>query len=1166
MADYTRLIEFKVKDTELNRSVKKLSKTLDNIDKSLVEIDKKLGTLAKGKFKELTTAAEKAAKATEKINRSLKMPDILGFLRKWESLTKKVGGTAIKFGVLDTSIRAVTGAFGKQTGLVKAITRGHIDLAKVIKDSVTAHRGLAAAAIASGGAVYALAAGAPAVYNLGKSFRQLTYDITQVWKAAKQGGAGGVMSMFPKGSILGQWGRGQQIDGKKMSQAVKAAQGIYDAPASDLSQRSTLESRSKTLAHYKQEQKKINSLTWEHLKASARLGRAQQAYNIELTKTKLVQAAVTADIWLAQKAWQGVLGTLRGATGLLGGLLGGKAGGIGRAAGVIGISRTIELLVKQLDKVNIHFLDGIKGYAKWAARGTEAFTAINLAYTGLTKVLSGAQWVTGAVQGFIAFEKAAAQSIWGIERHMNNAFSMFGRLARELPQLASAVAMSMPQALGGMGLKGSPFGFMAEGSASESAAQFLSGGKVRGEEKRVGRFGPSRAQELNKQLQWQQQLLKNRNTTAQDYQKIQRAILRLENQITKEEVRRAKVRQETYRQMMGISPIGATVGTNVARSAASRAGSGFASWNKSVETGKIRADIEREKNLQKILRINKKLEASGKAQLSTWRFLSQKERDRLTSATALAAQRERETANPLMTGGRFVGRDVWSRYQRMQTGRSERRSRFNENLMLGAGFPLLFGGGVGSVAGGVLGAASNRSGKGFGAQILFSALGQQLDAFVVKIKEVGDAIRKPTENIESLIKVAGLTDTPLGNQIKQLEQLGLKASAAALATQSLTARLGKRGMANLEKFSEEWLKFANHMEIAKVKLMGFVAGPLSSMVSMLNKWEHAELNKQAATQALGEARKKFGRPNPFSLEFLTEGDKTKGERQTWTTNRQNEIFQNLIQGRNAPRIDAQNKITRVRDADVNVIRKKIKLEKDRLSISEHAFETRSQEIELERQTLEIIWQIGELEKMKEGFAKEQLRLKIEKLIAEKALGEAELANHKKVTEATQAWKQMNQVIRNDVTEGIKGLIKGTATWADMLSNVADKFLDIAINQAFYGNMMGKMGKGDQAGGIFGALAGFGASIFGGSPRKAAGGPVTGGNSYVVGERGPELFVPRSGGNIVPNNAMGNVTVNVDASGSAAQGDGPSSEQLGQLIGAAIQNELIRQKRPGGLLG
>lgn len=38
--------------------------------------------------------------------------------------------------------------------------------------------------------------------------------------------------------------------------------------------------------------------------------------------------------------------------------------------------------------------------------------------------------------------------------------------------------------------------------------------------------------------------------------------------------------------------------------------------------------------------------------------------------------------------------------------------------------------------------------------------------------------------------------------------------------------------------------------------------------------------------------------------------------------------------------------------------------------------------------------------------------------------------------------------------------------------------------------------------------------------KAAGGPVTGGSPYVVGERGPELFVPGRSGSIVPNHAMG----------------------------------------------
>jgi len=47
---------------------------------------------------------------------------------------------------------------------------------------------------------------------------------------------------------------------------------------------------------------------------------------------------------------------------------------------------------------------------------------------------------------------------------------------------------------------------------------------------------------------------------------------------------------------------------------------------------------------------------------------------------------------------------------------------------------------------------------------------------------------------------------------------------------------------------------------------------------------------------------------------------------------------------------------------------------------------------------------------------------------------------------------------------------------------------------------------------------------------AAGGPVAGGRPYLIGERGPELFVPGSNGNIVPNNAMGgnSYTINVNA--------------------------------------
>ena len=44
-------------------------------------------------------------------------------------------------------------------------------------------------------------------------------------------------------------------------------------------------------------------------------------------------------------------------------------------------------------------------------------------------------------------------------------------------------------------------------------------------------------------------------------------------------------------------------------------------------------------------------------------------------------------------------------------------------------------------------------------------------------------------------------------------------------------------------------------------------------------------------------------------------------------------------------------------------------------------------------------------------------------------------------------------------------------------------------------------------------------------RRAAGGPVSAGSTYLVGERGPELLrMGAQGGHVVPNDAMGGMTV------------------------------------------
>ena len=76
---------------------------------------------------------------------------------------------------------------------------------------------------------------------------------------------------------------------------------------------------------------------------------------------------------------------------------------------------------------------------------------------------------------------------------------------------------------------------------------------------------------------------------------------------------------------------------------------------------------------------------------------------------------------------------------------------------------------------------------------------------------------------------------------------------------------------------------------------------------------------------------------------------------------------------------------------------------------------------------------------------------------------------------------------------------------------------------------------------------------------------------LAGEAGPEGVLPlkrnKEGklGVIAQGGGVGNIVVNVDASGSSVEGDESSSRQLGELFAVAIQEELVNQKRPGGLL-
>jgi phage-related protein len=109
-----------------------------------------------------------------------------------------------------------------------------------------------------------------------------------------------------------------------------------------------------------------------------------------------------------------------------------------------------------------------------------------------------------------------------------------------------------------------------------------------------------------------------------------------------------------------------------------------------------------------------------------------------------------------------------------------------------------------------------------------------------------------------------------------------------------------------------------------------------------------------------------------------------------------------------------------------------------------------------------------------------------------------------------------------VEDSVKGVI-GSIKKGDFLGALQGVLSIISqiggiMNGGSSGGGLGGLGGGSSGGGIGGIIVGIASSIFGGA--RANGGPVSAGSAYLVGERGPELFTPRSSGMIHPNNDNG----------------------------------------------
>ena len=235
---------------------------------------------------------------------------------------------------------------------------------------------------------------------------------------------------------------------------------------------------------------------------------------------------------------------------------------------------------------------------------------------------------------------------------------------------------------------------------------------------------------------------------------------------------------------------------------------------------------------------------------------------------------------------------------------------------------------------------------------------------------------------------------------------------------------------------------------------------------------------------------------------------------------------------------------------------------------------------------------GNLEKAQKTLSndKAQYAIDLQRLDTLSAIEQQQL----RINQVTEQYGGIANAVGTAFSTSFKGIVDGSMTAREALASffqsVADAFLDMAaqiiqkwiamtiLNSILSlfpggGGLAKSGGSGFDMGGINNTgLGTFKASnSFANLGMRAAGGPVAGGTPYIVGEKGPELFMPGRSGTVIPNDALGgggstNVVVNVDASGNSnVQGDQAQAKQLGVVVSAAVQAELVKQQRPGGLL-
>ena len=445
------------------------------------------------------------------------------------------------------------------------------------------------------------------------------------------------------------------------------------------------------------------------------------------------------------------------------------------------------------------------------------------------------------------------------------------------------------------------------------------------------------------------------------------------------------------------------------------------------------------------------------------------------------------------------------------------------SALIGGGFPLLFGaGGLSSIMGGIAGGLGGAlaPGGGFAASIAATAFAAQIE----KVRAFRKEVRKLNEDVSSM----GIESEFSRKQIKDLAK-------------------------EFDITNQEAIKLA-----ATFKTFG--ADQTGTLLSAFGSREVFDsLSGLRDTESvLGKIQELSGNISEETRRQLLQTLATKGPLEA-----QLQLQQEIINVRRKAATDQS-----IKEFDFNAVFK------DSRGKFKKAFDTEKerQEFRLKKQK-EFNEEFDETNETAEELLENQIKINEQMQFLSEF--NAPTDQLRELMNPMRTVLDLSKEIKIGFEDSFKGIIRGTMSVSDafrsMLNRIADYFLDTAAQLLALQVQKGFLG-------FFSNMFNFN---LGGSPGNdiqntvglaANGGPVGMRKPYIVGERGPELFVPNQSGNIIPNHDLAgigggstNIVVNVDASGSSVEGDEEQGRELGRMISVAIQSELIKQKRPGGML-